>query len=301
MLKYIIIISVALTACDRAESEDSNAAVTPDGPAAADTPAMDSPGESADGAGESAGTPVPGPEATSPTPSVPFDGDSLVEGRPCPPDNKTTYANTGAPILLSWCVSCHSSHVPASQRQGAPVGVDFDTIEGITDHLERIYARSGDANVTMPPVDAMSADERTRLGDWIACGAPGLDTAELPEPGDGAEVSGDGSAGADTGGMRPSRPDDGMGADMGAGQGARDDNMDGGGRPDSGMSAGPDSGESAGCADDADCEAECVRLPMGCSCLETDDGGGVCAFNCDEDDDCPGDRLVCVDSFCERV
>ena len=98
-------------------------------------------------------------------------GTSLIEGRECPPDNATTYTNTGGPILISWCISCHSSHVPADQRQGATVGVNFDTVIDINEQLLRIYARAGDDNNTMPPVDSLSADERRRLGDWIACGA----------------------------------------------------------------------------------------------------------------------------------
>lgn len=124
---------------------------------------------------------------------------SLIEGRECPPDNTTTYQNTGGPFLLSWCVGCHSSQLAKAQRAGAPVGVDFDTPKGIESHLLRIFARSADTNTTMPPVDAVTAAERHHLGDWIACGAPGLEEAILltiepttTEPGNGEPATGDG-------------------------------------------------------------------------------------------------------------
>ena len=108
-------------------------------------------------------------------PSLP----SMIEGRECPPDNATTYENTGGPFLLTWCVGCHSAHLPQDQRAGAPVGIDFDTPQGIESHLQRIFARAGDSNTTMPPIDAVSSEERFLLGDWIACGTPGLSEAVM--------------------------------------------------------------------------------------------------------------------------
>jgi hypothetical protein len=206
---------------------------------------------------------------------------SLIEGRECPPDNATTYANTGAPILTSWCTPCHSSHVPANQRQHATMGVNFDTVEGIQDQLLRIYARAGDDNDTMPPIDSLSADERQRLGDWIACGAPGLEDAILPEPGDGGLVPDMG------GGGPPGRRDAGM-------QGGRDTGVQGG-RDTGGTPPDPE-----GCTEDADCDAECARAPMGCSCVERRGGTRACVRNCEDDDDCPGNTLVCVEQLCQR-
>jgi hypothetical protein len=34
--------------------------------------------------------------------------------------------------------------------------------------------RAADHNVTMPPVGGPEADERSALGEWLACGAPSL-------------------------------------------------------------------------------------------------------------------------------
>jgi hypothetical protein len=213
-------------------------------------------------------------------------GPSLIEGRECPPDNTTTYANTGGPILISWCVICHSSHVPANQRQGATMGVNFDTVEGIRDQLLRIYARAGDDNDSMPPIDSLSADERRRLGDWIACGAPGLEDAMLPEPGDGA-LAPDGGATGGPPGRRPGGRDGGM-------MGRRDGGMMGS------RDAGAEPPDMEGCMEDADCEDECARAAMGCSCVERRNGVRACVRNCEEDADCPGNALVCQDQLCQR-
>jgi hypothetical protein len=129
---------------------------------------------------------------TSSVPDVPTHVEGLIEGRPCPTDSTATYDNTGGPFLLNWCTGCHSALLPAGERAGAPLGVDFDTPAGIEAKLLRIYARSADHNVTMPPIDTVPAHERIRIGDWITCGAPGLDEAVLlsieptdPPPGNG--------------------------------------------------------------------------------------------------------------------
>ncbi len=256
MLKRFLILSLFLTACDDPEALEANDGLDAGAPVMAD------------------GTIAPSDSAVSDIDA----GPSLIEGRACPPDNTTTYANTGAPILISWCVSCHSSHVPANQRQGATMGVNFDTVEGISEQLLRIYARAGDDNDTMPPVDSLSADERQRLGDWIACGAPGLESAMLPEPGDGA-LAPDGGAAGGRPGRRPGRRDAGM-------RGNRD--------------AGADPPGMEGCMVDADCEAECARAVLGCSCVERRGGQRACVRNCEEDADCPGNALVCEEQLCRR-
>jgi hypothetical protein len=116
---------------------------------------------------------------TTSLPDVPTHVEGLIEDRLCPTDSTANYDNTGGPFLLNWCTGCHSSLLAAGQRAGAPLGVDLDTPAGIDQQLLRIYARSADHNVTMPPVDGVPTHERTRLGDWITCGAPGLDEAIL--------------------------------------------------------------------------------------------------------------------------
>ena len=98
---------------------------------------------------------------------------SAIDGRDCPSMSPLTYQSFGAPFFSNYCTSCHSSKLASDRRSGAPVGIDFDTLGGIRAKAERIYARAGDHNTTMPPAGGPSADQRKQLGDWLACGAPG--------------------------------------------------------------------------------------------------------------------------------
>jgi hypothetical protein len=96
---------------------------------------------------------------------------SLKE-RPCPEESYLTYDDFGGPFLLTWCDGCHSVDLPDGSRQGAPLGVDFDTIDDVRRQKKRIWARAGDQNDTMPPIGGPDEEERALLGEWLACGAP---------------------------------------------------------------------------------------------------------------------------------
>lgn len=97
---------------------------------------------------------------------------SFIAGRDCPPESFLTWENFGEGFMLDHCTGCHSQLLGESQRANAPLDVDFNTQVQVQDQIDRIYARSGDANDTMPPVDTIRAEERILLGDWLACGAP---------------------------------------------------------------------------------------------------------------------------------
>ncbi|MCA9637166.1 MAG: hypothetical protein KC420_14160, partial [Myxococcales bacterium] len=97
--------------------------------------------------------------------------DSLDE-RYCPPESFLTYENFGAPFINSYCTGCHHVALAKDDRQMAPLGVDFETLDKIRAQADRIWARSGDQNATMPPAGAPADDERAMLGEWLACGAP---------------------------------------------------------------------------------------------------------------------------------
>ncbi|MEZ4383108.1 MAG: hypothetical protein R3A79_17405 [Nannocystaceae bacterium] len=92
--------------------------------------------------------------------------------RPCPSGSFLTYENFGGPFMNSNCTGCHHSALGAGERQSATSGVDFDTVDLIRAQADRIWARSGDQNDTMPPAGPPSVDERALLGEWLACGAP---------------------------------------------------------------------------------------------------------------------------------
>jgi uncharacterized membrane protein len=90
----------------------------------------------------------------------------------CPEDSPLTYDSFGDPFMRNWCTACHSSDLPAGTRQGAPVAVDLDSRAGVLEWTARIEARALGEPPTMPPTPGPSADERTLLAEWLACGAP---------------------------------------------------------------------------------------------------------------------------------
>ena len=107
----------------------------------------------------------------------------LIPGRACPTGSVLTWENFGEPFMLSHCTGCHSSQLdgsgpPPGNRQGAPVGIDFDTYLLTRQFAVQIFNQAADTNALMPPKDnipvdnPVSVDDRVALGDWIACNAP---------------------------------------------------------------------------------------------------------------------------------
>ncbi len=94
---------------------------------------------------------------------------------PPPPDvcakSYLDYGNFGKPFALDWCRGCHSSAVPETMRQKAPMGVNFDTLADVQHWRERIAIRATGAMPTMPPAGGPSEEERGLLAEWIGCGA----------------------------------------------------------------------------------------------------------------------------------
>lgn len=129
------------------------------------------------------GTDIPGMSGGNKAKATPTGTPFDIGGRACPTGSVLTYENFGEPFMLSHCTGCHSSALDGSgpspgNRQGAPVGVDFDTYELVRAWGVRIYYRAADTNATMPPKDnipldnPLNVDDRTALGDWLACNAP---------------------------------------------------------------------------------------------------------------------------------
>ena len=88
---------------------------------------------------------------------------------PCPETGTAlTYDGFGRAFLATYCNGCHST-----STSGAPSSYRFDTLEEVRAHRARIFARSAGPNVSMPPgPEDPPADERDRLAEWLACGAP---------------------------------------------------------------------------------------------------------------------------------
>ena len=56
---------------------------------------------------------------------------------------------------MSWCTGCHSSDLQDGARQNAPLGINFDSLEGIREHRELILERAVNRG-DMPPAGGPS-------------------------------------------------------------------------------------------------------------------------------------------------
>ncbi len=85
-----------------------------------------------------------------------------------------TWATVGAPFMLTWCTPCHGPALAEEDRQGAPMGLDFDTHAKAVAMQARIQARVLDsAGVSpMPPMGGPSDAELEALQAWLDCGMP---------------------------------------------------------------------------------------------------------------------------------
>jgi hypothetical protein len=122
----------------------------------------------------------------------------FVSGRSataCPPGSTLRYAgggdgrgepaDFGRSFFGRYCVGCHGSAVREPRRSGAPVDMNWDSLDAIRQQRAWIdaVASRDTAPATEAPVPGMvmpprgararpSAAERTLLAQWIACGAP---------------------------------------------------------------------------------------------------------------------------------
>ena len=94
-------------------------------------------------------------------------GHDLDAAAPCDREPPLTYENFGEPWLDQHCNGCHSSLLYQHQRTKAPLGVDFDTWQGVLDHAGRIDVRVSDG--TMPPAAGPTEEERRLFDEWMQC------------------------------------------------------------------------------------------------------------------------------------
>jgi hypothetical protein len=109
------------------------------------------------------------------------DDDDEIFGPPtqsvCPSGSTLTYENFGKPFMEQYCTRCHSSQLSGAERNGATKYHDFDSVAGVrpvADHIDQTAAFGPAANnMVMPPNGPFpTAEERTKLGEWLQCGAP---------------------------------------------------------------------------------------------------------------------------------
>lgn len=99
-------------------------------------------------------------------------------GATCPPASTLTYQSFGQQFMTEYCVECHDSQKTGSERNGATLDHDFDTLIGVrsvSNHIDQAAGAGPDAvNDQMPPEGEPqpSLEERQMLAEWIACGAP---------------------------------------------------------------------------------------------------------------------------------
>jgi len=87
-----------------------------------------------------------------------------------------TYQNFGARFFAQYCLSCHNEQLSTDlARSDAPLGIDFNRLDGIRRYLSRIRLRAGELGDMPPrllPVAQPSPEERILLIQWLDCGAP---------------------------------------------------------------------------------------------------------------------------------
>jgi uncharacterized membrane protein len=79
----------------------------------------------------------------------------------CPTDSSLTYANFGSTFLTDNCLECHSGKEKPNLSTQAYVQSNASKMLE-----EAVYTNA------MPDGSAMTNDERSLLGEWLACGAP---------------------------------------------------------------------------------------------------------------------------------
>lgn len=88
----------------------------------------------------------------------------------CETSSVITYDTFGRGFLAAYCNGCHGGAV--ANRQGAPGGTVFDTVQGASMHADRIAVRvldEDDELPPMPPSGGVTPDDRERVRVWLTC------------------------------------------------------------------------------------------------------------------------------------
>lgn len=88
---------------------------------------------------------------------------------PCVDAPGATWTSFGDAFFAFYCRGCHAAETP--ERNGAPVGVDFDTLEEVAAQADRIRVRVLDEE-TMPVGGGVYPDDLVLLDVFLSCGLP---------------------------------------------------------------------------------------------------------------------------------
>jgi len=87
-------------------------------------------------------------------------------GSTCPSDSSLKYGNFGQSFIQTNCLACHA----------AAESPKLNTLADIRAHLSEIdraaAAGPNSVNTYMPDGRSVPEEERRKLGEWLACGAP---------------------------------------------------------------------------------------------------------------------------------
>ena len=103
---------------------------------------------------------------------------SKASGAECPDAQTLDWENFGETFATDYCTSCHSASLTGAARNGAPAGVDYDSLMAVRAGAEVMdtHAAAGpdSVNQLMPPAGSPqpTLEERELLGEWLACSAP---------------------------------------------------------------------------------------------------------------------------------
>ena len=81
-----------------------------------------------------------------------------------------SYTQHIKPLLDTNCIQCHAISRQGADRNGAPVGVNFDTYANARSSADRADARIQAG--TMPPTGGLTTYDRSVFHKWVEQGTP---------------------------------------------------------------------------------------------------------------------------------
>jgi mono/diheme cytochrome c family protein len=94
-----------------------------------------------------------------------------VQTQTCDPAQAVNYTDDLAPLFARYCTGCHSAN--AANRNGAPIGVDFDSYGAAAASAESANIRVQAGSMPPPQVSLRpDAADRCLLQAWVDLGSP---------------------------------------------------------------------------------------------------------------------------------